>query len=176
MIVVMVVMMLRSLFFGESDKIVVILAALLHGFQDDRRIQLLNRRRDNGGVRVDRPDHPHDLFDLLLGRLGRIGAAQHDRAGELQLVVEEFTEILDIKLALGDVRHRREAVENDIIGVHILDGLDDVRQLADARRLDDDAVRMVSVDNFLKRLAEIADKRAADATAVHLADLDPGLL
>ena len=60
------------------------------------------------------------------------------------------------------------------MGSHALHRTNDVRQLADAGWLNDDAVRMVSLDDLLERLAEIADERTADAARIHLGNLDAG--
>ena len=54
--------------------------------------------------------------------------------------------------------------------------MNDIGELADAGRLDDDAVRVVFLRHFLQRLTEITDQRAADAAAVHFPDLNAGVL
>ncbi len=59
---------------------------------------------------------------------------------------------------------------------HALNGAGHVGQLADAGRLDDDAVGVILLDDLLQSGAEIAHQRAADAACVQLVDLDAGLL
>jgi hypothetical protein len=59
---------------------------------------------------------------------------------------------------------------------HALDSAGHVGQLADAGRLDDDAVGVVLLHHLLQSGAEIAHQRAADAAGVQLIDLDAGLL
>ena len=58
----------------------------------------------------------------------------------------------------------------------LCDGADDVGELADAARLDEDAVRVILVDDLTERLAEVAHQRAADAAGVHLRHLNAGFL
>ena len=60
--------------------------------------------------------------------------------------------------------------------MRVLHGGDYIRQLADARRLDQDAVRMVLVDHLMQRFAEVADERAANAAGVHFVHHDAGFL
>ena len=92
------------------------------------------------------------------------------------LVVVKLAEVFHIQFDLVDVGHRHKAVElhGQRLG-HALDGAGDVGQFADARRLDEDAVGVVGLDDLLERLAEIAHERAADAAGVELVDLDAGL-
>ena len=69
-----------------------------------------------------------------------------------------------------------KAVQDDgqILG-DALDGAGHIGQLADARRLNEDAVRVVGLDDLLQCLAEITDQAAADAAGVQLIDLNAGL-
>ena len=129
---------------------------------------------DDGGGGVLLSQQGDGGSDLLL--TGVAGAAQDDAGRMADLVVIELTEVLHIHLDLVHVGDGDKAVQDDgqILG-DALDGAGHVGQLADARRLNEDAVRVVGLDDLLQRLAEIADQAAADAAGVQLIDLNAGL-
>ena len=102
--------------------------------------------------------------------------AQDQAACIGDLIVEEFAEILLIHLAFFRIDDRGKAVQLHILHMQILHGADDIAQLADARRLNQNAVGVVFLQHLLERLAEISDEAAADAAGVHLVDLDACLL
>ena len=74
------------------------------------------------------------------------------------LVFKKFAEVFQVHFRLERVDNRDERVERHI-QMRVLHGGDYIRQLADARRLDQDAVRMVLVDHLMQRFAEVADER-----------------
>ena len=129
---------------------------------------------DDGGSGVLLGQQGDGGSDLLL--TGVAGAAQDDAGRMADLVVIELTEVLHIHLDLVHVGDGDKAVQDDgqILG-DALDGAGHVGQLADARRLNEDAVRVVGLDDLLQCLAEIADQAAADAAGVQLIDLNAGL-
>ena len=129
---------------------------------------------DDGGGGVLLSQQGDGGSDLLL--TGVAGAAQDDAGRMADLVVIELTEVLHIHLDLVHVGDGDKAVQDDgqILG-DALDGAGHVGQLADARRLNEDAVRVVGLDDLLQCLAEIADQAAADAAGVQLIDLNAGL-
>ena len=129
---------------------------------------------DDGGGGVLLCQQGDGGSDLLL--TGVAGAAQDDAGRMADLVVIELTEVLHIHLDLVHVGDGDKAVQDDgqILG-DALDGAGHVGQLADARRLNEDAVRVVGLDDLLQCLAEIADQAAADAAGVQLIDLNAGL-
>ena len=147
---------------------------LLHGLEDLCAGELVPRRRDDDGVLIVLAQQGHGGSQLLLG--DGAGAAENDGGGGLDLVRVEFTEILQIDLAFRGIRHGDEAAERDALVRNTLYGADDVAELADAGRLDEDAVGMIVGDDLLQRAAEVADERAADAAGVHLIDLNAGVL
>ena len=172
-VLVMVVMMVVRLFF-ELCKLDGDGAALLHGLHQLLAGQLCPRGRDNHGVFVVLADHRDALVELLL--LHAVGAAEDDGVGRLNLVVIELAEVFHIHPALRRVRHGHEIAELHVVGRDLAHGADDVGQLADAGRLDEDAVWRILCDDLLECAAEIAHQRAADAAGVHLRDLDARLL
>ena len=129
---------------------------------------------DDGGGGVLLSQQGDGGSDLFLTSVA--GAAQDDAGRMADLVVIELTEVLHIHLDLVHVGDGDKAVQDDgqILG-DALDGAGHVGQLADARRLNEDAVRVVGLDDLLQRLAEIADQAAADAAGVQLIDLNAGL-
>ena len=129
---------------------------------------------DDGGGGVLLGQQGDGGSDLLL--TGVAGAAQDDAGRMADLVVIELTEVLHIHLDLVHVGDGNKAVQDDgqILG-DALDGAGHVGQLADARRLNEDAVRVVGLDDLLQCLAEITDQAAADAAGVQLIDLNAGL-
>ena len=171
---VVVVMMMVMRFLLELRKLDGDGAALLHGLHQLLAGELRPRRRDDHGVLVVLADHGDALVELFF--LHVVSAAEDDGVGRLDLVVVELAEVLHIHLALRRVRHGHKVAQLHVVRRDLAHGADDVRQLADARRLDQDTVRRVFGDDLFERAAEIADQRAADAAGVHLRDLDPGLL
>ena len=183
-IVMMMVMMVLFLFvlvvllgLGAADHVSQLFGErvlLLHGFEDLCAGELVPRRRDDDGVLIVLAQQGHGGSQLLLG--DGAGAAENDGGGGLDLVRVEFTEILQIDLALRGICHGDEAAERDALVRNALYSTDDVAELADAGRLDEDAVGMIVGDDLLQRAAKVADERAADAAGVHLVDLNAGVL
>ena len=149
---------------------------LFDGGEDGLAVQLVPRSRQNGGVGVLLAQHRGGSLELFLRELLRAG--KNDRAGGLDLVVVELTEVLHIDLHLGGVCHGDKAVElhlgNVLYGV--LHRHDHVAELAHAGGLNEDAVGVELSLHVLQSLVEVAHQRAADAAGGHLGDLDAGFL
>ena len=146
-----------------------------HGVQDLLTGQGIPCGRDDGRSGVLLAQHGDSGSDLLLA--GGLGAAEDDAACVADLVIVELTEVLHIHLDLVHVGHGNEAVQLNIQMLrHTLDGAGHVAQLADARRLDHDAIRVVLLHHLLQGSAEVAHQRAADTARIQLVDLDAGLL
>ena len=135
--------------------------------------QVLPRGGDDAGVLVQAAQHGNGLVQTLLRAL--CGAGQQDSAGVSDLIFEELAEVLEVHLCLERVNNGDEAVELNV-QMGVLNRRDNVGQLADAGRLDEDAVGVVLVYNVVQRLAEVADERAADAARVHFVDNDACVL
>ena len=149
---------------------------VLHRREDGFAADLIPRGGDDACLGVVLTQQRDDGLQLLLAHALR--AAEQDGAGVFNLVEEEFAEVLDIHAALARIRDGHKAAHlgfRDIL-LHALDGADDVGELADAARLDEDAIRMILVDNLTERLAEVAHQRAADAAGVHLRHLNTSFL
>ena len=165
----LVVRLVRDLLENLSNEV----AAAFHGGEQLLAGQVLPRGGDNAGVLIQAAQHSNDLVETLLRALSRAG--QQDSTGMGHLILKEFTEVLEVHLSLERVNNRDEAVQL-YIEVRVLYSGDNVAQLANTGRLDQDAVRMVLVYNIVQSLAEVADQRAADAASVHLVDNNAGVL
>ena len=183
MLMVMVMMVMRVL--GLFDLVLVahffqkLIAErhLLDRGENGLAVQLVPRRRQDGGVGILLAQHRGGSLELFLRELLRAG--EDDRAGGLDLVVIELAEVLHIDLDLARIGHGDIAVELELVRALVhgaLHGNDHVGELPHAARLDEHAVGVELLDDLLERLVEVADKGAADAAGGHLGDLDAGLL
>ena len=148
---------------------------LLHSLKYRLTRDLIPGSRNENSLVIVLTDQLNCLFELCVAAI--LGAAEDYSLCVLDLVVEELTEVLHIHLALNGVNYRDEVIYGDasLLG-NIRDGLDNVRELAYARRLDDDAVGFELLHNLYQCPAEIADQSAADAAGIHLGDLDAAVL
>ena len=109
---------------------------------------------------VNTLDELYCLIELLLLDVGC--SRENDGAGVLDLVLVELGEVLEVNLALACIDNCYGSADLSVL--NLLDGCNYIGELADTRRLDDDAVGVESVDDVLKRSAEVAYERAADAS------------
>ena len=174
MMVVMVVMMFFLGSFREAGEFFLDGVAALHGLHQLFAVQKVPRGGDDDGRGVVFLQQGDGFLQLFLADC--LGMREDDATGVFHLVVEEFAEIFHIELALVRVDDGGKTVQDRAIRSDVLHRADDVRELAHARRLDQDAVGAVLVQHLAQRSAEIADQRTADAPAVHLVDADAGVL
>ena len=90
----------------------------------------------------------------------------------LNLVIIELAKVLHIHFALVDVDNNGIGAKLRIGTVNALYRLDNVGELADTRGLNDDAVWMEFVKHTAECGGKITDERAADATRIHLGNLN----
>ena len=173
------VMMVMVLLIGCHDlpqDLCLQIGSALDRVEDLLSVELCDRCGDDGCLLVVLPNQGNRLIDLLLR--GLVGSCQHDGAGILDLVREELPEVLEIQLRLGAVHHSHRTVElhpgNFCCG--LLDGAHHVIELSHARGLNKDPLRSIGCHDLLEGGVEVSHQGAADATGVHLADLDAGLL
>ena len=93
----------------------------------------------------------------------------------LYLIRKELSEVFHVHLVSLGVDYRCEAVELYLVILEILNGDDNIRQLAYTGWLDEYPVRIVLLDHLVERLAEVTYESAADASRYHLIDLYTGL-
>ena len=129
---------------GELFKLLFQRVILFYGSKDLLAVDRIPVGRYNRdvGVLAQEPDR---LFHLRL--IG--GVREHDAACMLDLIEEKFPKVLQIHLALFRVHDGAEGIELRAFDARLLNGADDVGELADARRLDDDAIgRILCRDLF----------------------------
>ena len=128
----------------------------------------------NGGGGVLFLDQGNGCGNLLL--VCAAGAAQDDAGCVADLVVIELAKVLHIHFDLVHIGHGHKAVQADRQGLaHTLNSAGHITQLANAGRLDQDAVRMISLHDLFQCLAEVAHQGAADTAGVQLVDLNASL-
>ena len=128
----------------------------------------------NGGGGVLFLDQGNGCGNLLL--VCAAGAAQDDAGCVADLVVIELAKVLHIHFDLVHIGHSHKAVQADRQGLaHTLNSAGHITQLANAGRLDQDAVRVISLHDLFQCLAEVAHQGAADAAGVQLVDLNASL-
>ena len=172
MIVMMVMVCCFLRFFHQMFCKIVL---LFHCTADDIAGQIVPRRGDDRCGRVVFFQQSNNGFELCLVHL--LCTGEDDRGCVFDLVVEEFAEVLHVHLRLGAVNNSGEAVQLRLaLGVSTLCGTDDIGQLADTGRLDDDAVGGIGADNLCKRLAEVTDEGTADAAGVDFGHFNAGVL
>ena len=98
--------------------------------------------------------------------------AKHDTTRIFYLVIEKFTEILHVHLALIGVNDGGKTAKHCTLCICTLDRLDNVGKLTDARGLDKNSVGRIFVYNLFESLGKIAYERATDTTRIHLVDLN----
>ncbi len=90
-------------------------------------------------------------------RGGSFGAAQDDAGCVADLVVIELAKVLHIHFDLVHIGHSHKAVQADRQGLaHTLNSAGHITQLANAGRLDQDAVRVIGLHDLFQCLAEVA--------------------
>ena len=94
----------------------------------------------------------------------------------LYLIVEEFSEILHIHLAFSCINDRRKCVELCISTLYGGCRADNVGKLTDARRLYNNSVGRIFDKHLCKRLCEVTDEGAANATRIHFGNLNSRIL
>ena len=105
-----------------------------------------------------------------------IGTRQNDGGCGFDLVVVELTKVLHVNLHLTCIADSNGIAQSDFIVGDLLNGTQNIGQLANTGGFDDNTVRIVLGDHFLQSLAKVTDQAAADATGIHFGDVDAGIL
>ena len=147
---------------------------LLHSGENILAVKLVPRSSNDSSGRIVLSDKLHRLLCLM--RFSSIGMRKNDAGSVGNLVVIELAKVLHIHLTLVNVCNGSEAVENRIGGIYRLNSLNNVRELSNSARLDYNSVGVELVKHLGKCLGEIANKRTANATGVHLSNLDTCIL
>ena len=120
---------------------------LLQHLQKAGGVQLAHRGGDDVCMGIERTNQLHGGGHLL--GADHVPFADHDGVGLLDLVHVKLTEIAHVHLAFAGVHHGGDDVDREGVA-KALDGAHNVAELAHARRLDDDAIGMETVDNLLQ--------------------------
>ncbi len=166
-VMVMMLMLVGDFFYGEQF-------AVGEGVHYFFAADVIPGSGDNRSFFVEVTDVVHGFVQLLLADI--LSAAEDYAVGAGYLVGEEFAEVAGVHLGFAGVNDGDAALDDDFIIADGRDGLLYIGELADAGRLDDDAVGVIGVDDLMKCSLEVADQRAADAAGVYLAHLDTGFL
>jgi prepilin signal peptidase PulO-like enzyme (type II secretory pathway) len=155
--VVMVVMMVMVMCLGGGlhflHQLVHQRSILLEHSQKARALQLVDGSGDDVGTGIERANQIcrllHDLFAC------DVALADDHGIGLLDLVDVKLTEVAHLLFALLCIDNGGNDVERQRVA-ETGDRTDDVAELADAGRLDNDAIGMETIDNFRKGTIEIA--------------------
>ena len=147
---------------------------LFHGFQNLHAIQLPHRRGNHSGILIVLPDQLYTVINLLSA--GDICPAQDNCGSMLDLVDKKFAEIFDIDFRLAGIHNGYQRANLTVFSAHRTRRTNDIAQLANTAGLNQDPIRMIGLQHLLQGLSEITYQTAADASAVHLCDLDAGFL
>ena len=144
--------------------------AALHSGENVLTLQIVPGGGHDNGIAVQLAQAADAVLDLVLGCVLSVG--EHDGRGVSDLVAVKLAEILQIHLALVYIGNGGKAVKHSAVLLCGPCRADNVRELAHSGGLDDDSVGLELVEHAAQRLGKIAHKRAADASRVHLGDLD----
>ena len=145
-----------------------------HSLHDLVSGQLIPRRGDEGRNSIMLSEHRHSSIQLDL-RDG-IGTGQDDGGCGFNLVIVELTKVLHVYFYLAGVNHSYGIAQHHIFTRDFLHGGNHIGQLANAGGFDNNAIRMIPLNDLRQGLAEIAHQTAADAAGVHFGDLNAGIL
>jgi hypothetical protein len=146
----------------------------LHSFQQLRARQFAPGGGNNGCSLIVLTKKRHCVIQLLLG--DGIGTGQNDGSSGFHLVIIELAKVLHVDLHLICIHNCHSATQNHVFTGNLLNSTDDIGQFANTGGFNDNAVRMVVMDDLGQGLAKIAHQAAANTTGVHLGNIDAGFL
>ncbi len=177
-VLIMIVMMMLMLMMlvclmCEMRKLVRKRGFLLHGGEDLRTSKCVPIGRNKNSIGIMLAEKLDACGNFVFRHSRRM--AEDNASGMLHLIVEKLAEILHVHTALFRVYNGDRGIQLHFVRSDRLNRTDDVAQLANTRRLDQNALGRVFFNDLRKRTAEIADKAATDTTGVHLGRLDARL-
>ena len=172
MMVIMFIMVIVIIVFQFAQVFGEAVRCALHDIKHILSIQIIPWGGDDAGIRIEFMD---DIAvcgnDSLRAHLG---AGKDDGIGRDDLIIEELLEVLMIDLTALGIHNRAVAVDRKTF--YALDDPEDIGQLADTGRFNDDSVRMVLVQYLVERGLEITLQRAADTAAIDFIDDNAGFI
>ena len=175
LIVMVVMMMMLMLVFLFCENKVCEGNGMFHCCQNLSAGQVIPGCCDDHGILIMLSEQSSYGFQLILADI--LGTAEHDGIGTFYLVIVELAKVLHIHLALICVGNCDHAV--DLQTGILSDALyckGNIRKLSNAGGLDDDAVRVELLNNLTQSCIKVTNQRAADASGIHLCDIDAGIL
>ena len=175
MFLMIVMMVMVCCFLRFFHQMLCKIVLLFHRTADDIAGQIVPRRGDDRCTGIVLLEQSNNRFQLCFVHL--LGTGEDDRGCVFYLIVEEFTEVLHIHFCLGAVNDSSEAVQLCFtFGIGALCCTDDIGQLADTGRFDDDAVGCIVCNDLCQCFTEVSDERAADASGVDFGHFNAGIL
>ena len=129
---------------------------------------------DDGSSFIVLPEHSNCSIQLLLGN--GIGAGENNGRGGFHLVVIELTKVLHINLDLAGVHNSNGVAQGHFLIGDLIDRCDHIRQLANTGGFNNDAIRIVLLNDLGQCLAEVTHQAAADAAGIHFGNVNTGIL
>ena len=120
------------------------------------------------------PQQLHCSVQLGLGN--GVGTGQNDSVGSFHLIIVELTEILHIHLHLAAVHYGHSESQLYFRIGYLLHGSHHVTELANAGRLDYNALRIILSDNLFQSFTKVTHQAATDAAGVHFRNINTGIL
>ena len=143
---------------------------MVDGVEDFPAVNLLPGGSNENGIGILLSYESNAVGKLTLRGLSGVG--KDDGGCVLNLVIIELAKVLHIHFALVDIDNNGVGAKLCIGAVNTLYRLDNIGELSDTRRLNDDTVGMEFVKHTAKCGGKITDKRAADTARIHLGNLD----
>ena len=166
-LIVIVMMMLRCLHLrndlGNG-------CAAFHSFLQLSAGQFSPRGSDNGSIGIVLFQHLYRGIQFLLRY--RVSTGKNDTSSGFNLVIIELSEVLHIDLDLIGIHNRNGTAQLYILACNLFHRTDDIGQLANTGRFNDNAVGVVFINDLCQRTTKVAYQTAADTTGVHLGNID----
>ena len=170
LVMVVVVMMVMVVLFLKSLYRILNGVLMLHSKENVLTVKEIPGSCHDNGLSIVLTKETYALGNLLI--LGILCMREDNGGSVTNLVVIELAKVLHIHLALINVGNGGEAVKNCTVILGSLCRTDNVRELTNARWLDDDSIGVILLKNLNKRLRKIANKRATDTAGIHLGNLN----
>ena len=164
MMMVMVVLFLKSLYRILNGIL------MLHSKENILTVKEIPGSCHDNSLSIVLTKEANALGNLLIPSI--LCMREDDGGSVTNLVVIELAKVLHIHLALINIGNGGKAVKSCTVILGSLCRADNVRELTNARGLDDDSIGVILLKNLNKRLGKIANKRAADTAGIHLGNLD----
>ena len=100
------------------------------------------------------PNQRNRLFQSVFSH--SCSMTHNDGLRTFNLIVEEFTEVLDEYSRLLRINNGNQRIDLHVFKLQIFNSFHDIRQLTNTRRLNQNSFRSEVIDHLLNRLTKIA--------------------